>query len=107
MKKDRTYRSFFVPRAGIDRLVPIYNEKTGENEYFPLWQRASSKTTRSTCVDIMAKYQIDMYAAGLHRRGSKAVERYTNMEIRDDFALRNIAFRQPAYKVDKDLNVLE
>ncbi len=93
--------------AGIDRLVPIYNEKTGENEYFPLWQRASSKTARSTCVDIMAKYQIDMYAAGLHRRGSKAVERYTNMEIRDDFALRNIAFRQPAYKVDKDLNVLE
>ena len=55
----------------------------------------------------MAKYQIDMYAAGLHRRGSKAVERYTNMEIREDFALRNIAFRQPAYKVDKDLNVLE
>ncbi len=31
----------------------------------------------------MAKYQIDMYAAGLHRRGSKAVERYTNMEIRN------------------------
>ena len=29
------------------------------------------------------------------------------MEIRDDFALRNIAFRQKAYKVDKDLNVLE
>ena len=76
--------------------MPIYNEKTGENEYFPLWQRASSKTARSTCVDIMAKYQIDMYAAGLHRRGSKAVERYTNMEIRDDFALRNIAFRQLA-----------
>ncbi len=93
--------------AGIDRLVPIYNEKTGENEYFPLWQRASSKTARSTCVDIMAKYQIDMYAAGLHRRGSKAVERYTNMEIRDDFALRNIAFHQKAYKVDKDLNVVE
>ena len=41
------------------------------------------------------------------RRGSKAVERYTNMEIRDDFALHNIAFRQKAYKVDKDLNVLE
>ena len=55
----------------------------------------------------MTKYQIDMYAAGLHRRGSKAVERYTNMEIRDDFALRNIAFRQKAYKVDKDLNVVE
>lgn len=73
----------------------------------PAYMRASSKTARSTCVDIMAKYQIDMYAAGLHRRGSKAVERYTNMEIRDDFALRNIAFRQPAYKVDKDLNVLE
>ncbi len=55
----------------------------------------------------MAKYQIDLYAAGLHRRGSKAVERYTNMEIRDDFALRNIAFRQKAYKAYKDLNVVE
>ena len=41
------------------------------------------------------------------RRGSKAVERYTNMEIRDDFALRNIAFRQKAYKARKDLNVVE
>jgi hypothetical protein len=39
--------------------------------------------------------------------GIVAVERYTNMEIRDDFALHNIAFRQKAYKVDKDLNVLE
>ena len=48
-----------------------------------------------------------MNAAGLHRRGSKAVERYTNMEIRDNFALRNIAFRQKGYKVDKDLNVVE
>ena len=91
--------------AGIDRMVPIYNEKTGENEYFPLWQRASSKTARSTCVDTMAKYQIDMYASGLHRRGSKAVERYTNMEIRDDFALGNIAFRQKACKVDNDLKL--
>ena len=36
-----------------------------------------------------------------------AVLPYTNMEIRDDFALRNIAFRQKAYKVDKDLNVLD
>ena len=44
---------------------------------------------------------------GLHRCGSKAVERYTNMEIRDDFALRNIAFRQKAYKAYKDLNVVE
>ena len=42
-----------------------------------------------------------------HRRGSKAVERYTNMEIRDDFAPRNIAFRQKAYKAYKDLNVVE
>ena len=54
----------------------------------------------------MAKYQIDMYAVGLHRRGSKAVGRYTNMEIPDDFALRNIAFRQKAYKGDKDLIVI-
>lgn len=93
--------------AGIDRKVSLYNEELGENEFFPLYQCASSKTARSTCVDIMAKYQIDRYAAGLHRRGSKAVERYTNMEIRDDFALRNIAYRQKAYKVDENLNVLQ
>ena len=32
---------------------------------------------------------------------------FNYLEIRDDFALRNIAFRQKAYKVDKDLSVLE
>lgn len=29
------------------------------------------------------------------------------MEIRDDFALHNIAFCQKAYKVDKDFNEME
>ena len=30
-----------------------------------------------------------------------------NEKTGDDFSLRNIAFRQKSYKVDKDLNVLE
>lgn len=35
------------------------------------------------------------------------MDHYTNMEIRDDFAFHDIAFRHKAYKVDKNLNVVE
>ena len=42
--------------------------------------------------------------AGLHRCGSKAVERYTNMEIRDDFALRTFAGN--IYRQVKDPNLV-
>ena len=80
-----------------------------EQEDIPLPERCRRVNERCRLLgrDNVILISIHANAAGLHRRGSKAVERYTNMEIRDDFALRNIAFRQKAYKVDKDLNVLE
>ena len=47
-----------------------------------------------------------MYAAGLHKEGSKAVNRYTKMEMKDHFMLMCVAFDQPIYKVDKELNII-
>ena len=87
----------------IDRKVAQYNEETKQNDYVPLCEVASSKLARKTHVDIMAKVQIDLYAAGLHKQGSSAVNRYTSMEIRDKFALMNVAFGQEPYRVNNDL----
>lgn len=89
----------------IDRKVPQFNEETKKNEYLPLYKLASSKLCRKTHVDIMNKVQVDMYAAGLHKEGSSAVTRYTLMEIKDRFALMNVAFGQEPYKVDTKLNI--
>ena len=49
----------------------------------------------------------DLYAAGLHKEGSDAVERYTKLDIKDRFVLMCAAFKQPMYKVDENLNVIE
>ena len=58
-------------------------------------------------VDMMSKVQVNLYAAGLHREGSDAVNRYTQLEIKDRFSLMNTAFGEKEYKVDKYLNVIE
>ena len=93
--------------CGIDRKVPIYNEETKVNEYVPLYSQGSSKLCRKTHVDMMNKVQVNKYAAGLHREGSGAVNRYTNLELRDRFILMNAAFDQQPYKADKELNIIE
>lgn len=93
--------------CGIDRQCAEYNEETGQNEYRPLWEFGSSKLARKTHVDMMTKVQVNQYAAGLHKEGSKAVHHYTSMEIGDRFLLMCAAFNQKPYKVDKDLNVIE
>ena len=90
----------------IDRPVAQYNEETKRNEYTPLYKVGSSKLARKTHVDMMNKVQIDRYAAGLHKKGSSAVNRYTVMELKDRFALMNLAFDQKAYKTDQSLNLL-
>ena len=90
----------------IERAVPIYDEKKRKNEYQPLWTLGSTKLCRKTHVDIMNKVQIDKYVTGLHRKGSAAVNRYTNLELRDLFKLMNAAFKQKAYKVDEQLNII-
>ncbi len=93
--------------CGIDRGCKEYNSKTESNDMVPLWSKASSKICRKTCVDMMTKVQLDKYAAGLHKVGSGAVDRYTNMSLRDRFTQMCLAFNQPHYAVDKDLNVVE
>lgn len=90
----------------INRKVARYDEETKENVYLPLYEVASTKLCRKTHVDIMNKVQIDKYAAGLHKAGSGAVNRYTAMELKDRFALMNLAFGQKAYKVDDELNII-
>lgn len=90
----------------IDREVKQYNEETKQYDYMPLCKVASSKLARKTHVDIMNKVQIDQYVAGLHKVGSSAVNRYTSLEIRDKFALMNVAFDQKPYRVNKSLFVI-
>ena len=90
----------------INRKVAQYNEETRENEYEPLYKLASSKLARKTHVDRMSKVQVDMYASGLHKEGSSAVSRYTELELKDRFVLMNRAFNQDAFTVDDNLEIL-
>ena len=85
--------------CGIDRPVCLYDPEVGDNVYRPLYEVASSKLARKTHVDMLNKVQINYYAAGLHREGSKAVFRYTSLELADRFALLNAAFGEEGYKV--------
>ena len=91
---------------GIDRLVGVYNEELSELEYIPLYKVASSKLARKTHVDLMNKVQIDKYAAGLHSKKSEAVNRYTDLSLKDRFILMCLAFDSPLYKVDEKMNVI-
>lgn len=93
--------------CGLDRPVSKFNETKGENEYFPLYELASSRLARKTHVDIMNKVQINAYVAGLHAEGSNAVFRYTNLELTDRFALMNVAFGQKVYHVNPDLTLVK
>lgn len=93
--------------AGIDRKVTEYDEESGENRYLPLYEASSSKLARKTHVDMMSKVQVNMYAAGLHRKGSDAVNRYTMLEIKDRFDLMNAAFEQKDFRVGKNLKVIK
>ena len=90
----------------IDREVAQYNEETRQNDYVPLSSVASSKLARKTHVDIMNKVQVDQWAAGLHKLGSNAVNRYTALELKDRFALVNAAFGQEPYRVNSKLNIV-
>ena len=76
----------------ITRQVSLFNPESGNNEYRPLYEVASSKLARKTHIDMLNKVQINYYAAGLHRAGSDAVFRYTNLELRDRYELMRVAF---------------
>lgn len=94
-----------LEHCGIDRLVAVFNETTNKNEYKPLYEMGSSKLARKTHVDLMNKVQIDKYAAGLHAKNSGAVDRYTNMGIKERFILMCVAFGCEEYKVNSELTV--
>lgn len=78
--------------CGITRQVSIYNHELGENIYKPLYEVATSKLARKTHIDMLNKVQINYYAAGLHRVGSDAVFRYTNLELADRNRLLKATF---------------
>ena len=78
--------------CGITRPVSIYNYELGDNVYKPLYEVATSKLARKTHIDMLNKVQINYYAAGLHRAGSDAVFRYTNLELVDRYRLLKAAF---------------
>ena len=75
-------------------------------EQIPLYKLGTSKLCRKTHIDIANKIQINMYATGLHEAGSSAVEHYSKLQLHDLFVLLCLAFNQPQYKVDNDLNVI-
>jgi integrase len=91
----------------IDRACKVFDDSKRDNVYRPLYEFGSSKLCRKTHVDIMNKVQVNLYAAGLHKEGSLAVNRYTKMEMLDRFRLMCTAFEQPYYTVDEELNILE
>ena len=95
-----------MKHCGIDRLVNDFDEATDTMKRVPLYTLASTKLARKTHVDIANKAQINMYAAGLHSIGSRAVGHYSALEIKDLFVLMCVAFNQPKYRVDKYLNVI-
>lgn len=84
---------------GIERKIAIFNTSLSTNEYKPIYEIASSKLARKTHVDLMNKVQIDKYAAGLHAKNSSAVNRYTNMGLKERFILMCAAFGCEGYNV--------
>jgi len=78
--------------CGITRQVSLYNPETEDNIYKPICEVATSKLARKTHIDMLNKVQINYYAAGLHRAGSDAVFRYTNLELKDRYKLMRAAF---------------
>ena len=87
----------------IDRACVVYDENKKMGIRKPLYELASSKIARKTFVNLCASCQVDMYAAGLHSRGSKAVERYAHISLQERYKLLCYAFGGQAIKVDEEL----
>ncbi len=93
--------------CGIERKCPIRDTDAGRTKYVPVWEIASTKLARKTFVNMMASCQVDLYAAGLHKRGSDAVERYAHIDLKERFRLMCFAFDEQEYEVDDDLAIIE
>ena len=93
--------------CGIERKCPIRDTEAGRTKYVPVWEIASTKLARKTFVNMMASCQVDLYAAGLHKRGSDAVKRYAHIDLRERFRLMCFAFDEKEYEADDDLTIIE
>ena len=91
----------------IERKCPVRDTETGKTKYKPVHELASTKLARKTFVNLMASCQVDMYAAGLHKRGSDAVERYAHIDLKERFRLMCFAFGESEYEVDDNLAIIE
>ena len=78
----------------------IITREGGELVPTPISNIASSKICRKTHVDILTKVALNKYASGLHEKGSKAVDRYTGLNLEEKYQLYCMAFKQPEYKVE-------
>ena len=91
----------------IDREVKVFDKDSSDNIYKPLYTMGSSKLCRKTHLDMLTKVQVNMYVSGHHKEGSSAVKHYSSLMLKDRFILMCAAYKQPIYKVDKELNVIE
>lgn len=85
----------------------IRDTEAGLTKYVSVWEIASTKLARKTFVNMMASCQVDLYAAGLHKRGSDAVERYAHIDLKERFRLMCFAFDEQEYKVDDNMVIIE
>ena len=91
----------------IDREVKVFDKDSFDNIYNALYTMGSSKLCRKTHLDMLTKVQVNMYVSGHHKEGSSAVKHYSSLMLKDRFILMCAAYKQPIYKVDKQLNVIE
>ncbi len=75
----------------------VITRDNGELKPIPISGIASSKTCRKTHVDILAKVALNKYSSGLHEEGSKAVDRYTGLNLEEKYKLYCMAFKQDDY----------
>jgi integrase len=75
----------------------VITRKNGELASISISDIASSKLCRKTHVDILAKVSLNKYSSGLHEQGSKAVDRYTGLNLEEKYKLYCMAFRQDEY----------
>ena len=76
----------------------------GSTPVIAIWRH--NPTGKLLQSDMLNKVQINYYAAGLHRKGSDSVFRYTELELADRISLLNAAFGETNYRADKKLQAL-
>ena len=94
--------------CGLTREIDKHDTDGNITGKIPLYEAVSNKFARKICIDFTAKVQINKYILGLHHKGSKAVDHYTDIDtnVVSQFNLLNFVFNQKPYKVDENLNII-